>query len=98
MSKKISNTHYLTLAELLKIDDTEIVNILENKYGFTNIQIKLVGDILFEYAKKIGHNKDICNKAIKLYEYYQTNELKTIDFKILSRLSTLDIKLKSFLN
>ncbi len=98
LSEKISNTHDVTLSELLKIDNAEMVNVLTKKFYFTHAQLKLVGDILFEYAEKINSNKNICNKAKILYQYYQANELKTIDFAVLSRIKVLKIKITPFLN
>ncbi len=96
--QEITLVDKLSIEAILKIKDTDLIKTLHVKYEFTNAQLKLVGDILFEFADKIKSNKNICTKAKILYQYYKANELKTIDFAVFARLAKLEVKIKSFLN
>ena len=88
-------SHNLSLSYLLQMEEDELLNTLTVKHEFTNNQVKLMGDILFEYSNKIGTDKNIYRKAKILYQYYQANELKNIDFTIFSRLAFLERKIES---
>jgi hypothetical protein len=97
-SQEITLVDKLSIEAILKIEDTDLIKTLQEKYGFSNAQLKIVGDILFEYSGKINSNKNICTKAKILYQYCQANELKIIDFTVLSRLTALEMQLKAFQN
>jgi hypothetical protein len=98
LSQTLSSISTLTLKDILIINDTDLITILKERYGYTNEQLKLLGDVLFDYCDKINFTKNSYSKAKIVYQYYQANEIKTIDFSVFSRLIGLEIKINSFLN
>ena len=83
----------LSLKDLLAIEDKVLIQTLLNDHNITNEQIKILGDILFEYSQ-IEKDKKLYSKTRILYMHYQEKEIKTIDFIIFSRLAELETRIK----
>lgn len=94
----ITSTNKISLDALLSLENSILLEMLQVKYGYANIHIKLLGDILFEYGRKINDNINVWNKTKILYQHYQAKEISTIDFIVLSKLSELETKIKAFQN
>ena len=87
-----------SLHDLLMLDNNKLVETLTVKHKCTTTHVKIIGDILFEYAKRVHNNMDVYYKAKILYQFCQANEKSTIDFAILSKLAELDLKIKAYIN
>ena len=90
LSESIKDINDLLLMDLIKIKDRFLIQTLTEKNCLTNIQIKILADILYEYLQIPEVNKSFINKAQILYRYYHENEKKTTDFIVFARLTELE--------
>jgi hypothetical protein len=91
-SAAATDSSVLTIDKLKAIEDSELIKILLEDYGYTIEHIKLLADILYALAGKLAGKNSYSNKALMLYRHYLAGSKKSVDFLVFSRVTELENK------
>lgn len=95
MASPISeNNEDLTIESLEKINGSDLVQILVEKFDYTEISLRQLADILFELSRKVETNQQLKQKALILYQHFLMDKKNSLDFLIFSRIKELENNLK----
>jgi hypothetical protein len=89
-----SDKEGLLIDTLSSIEDTQLVETLTGKYGYSNDELKVLADILYHLSGKITGGTAFKKKALILYRYYLSAAQKNIDLLVYNRVNELANGLK----